>query len=83
MIPFASRTIESVDVQHKQIQNHLPTDSAYKNLLVILLVDQQELLWSSSCQNLCSGAFGRGMTASSMRITCDNAISGAHISLQP
>lgn len=51
-----------------------------RTFLLFPMVDQQELLWSSSFQNLCSGAFGRGKTASSMRITSDSAISVAHIS---
>lgn len=60
-----------------------PQPLLIRTLLSFPMVEQQELLYSSSCQNLCSGAIGRGTTANSMRITCDNAISVAHISLQP
>lgn len=60
-----------------------PQSLLIRTFLLFPMVDQQEFLQSSSCQNLYSGAFGRSKTASSMRITSDSAISVAHISLQP
>lgn len=60
-----------------------PQPLLIRTFLSFPMVDQQEFLYSSSCQYLGSGAFGRGTTASSLRITCDNPISVAHISLQP